>query len=302
MTRLRAWRYLLPILLGILGLLLLARILLADQLVLVPEDVDVVALVALLGLAMVAAIHTLVRVSMGYLRMLSVQRTRREMLAEHARFLRRLDHELKNPLTTLRTGIKTLSLTDLDRQQQQLVETMETETVRLSRLVIDLRKLAELETQPLNLQPVALESFVANLVGVEQERFEAGERTLMSQVQAARPTWLVDEDLLALAVHNLLDNAFKYTQPGDTVHLDVSAQQELVIRVIDTGIGLPAHALPHVWEELYRAEGAETVPGSGIGLALVKAIVERHAGTVAIESQTGEGTAISLRLPLISPA
>lgn len=293
-------RYLLPIALGVLGLLLLFRIFIIDPFVLIPEDLDVMVLVALLGVAMVAAIHAMVRISMRYLRLLSVQRARQETLAEHSRFLRRLDHELKNPLTTLRAGIRTLSLTGLDEQQRQLVGTMETETLRLTRLVADLRKLVDLETQPLNLQPLDIETFVTNIVQMEQDRFEAGQRLLTSHVDAAQNDWVADEDLLVLAVHNLLDNAFKYTHPGDTIHLHVSAQHELIIQVTDTGIGIPHDALPHVWEELYRVEQREKIAGSGIGLALVKALVERHHGAVDIASEPGHGTTVSIRLPAIS--
>jgi two-component system OmpR family sensor kinase len=293
-------RYLLPILLGAAGLLLLARVLFISPAILIPADLDVIALVAFLSLATIVAIHMLVRISMSYLRQLSMQRARRETLAEHARFLRRLDHELKNPLTALRAGLKTLSLTALEEQQQQIVKTMETETVRLSRLVADLRKLAELETQPLNLQPLDLANFVTNIVQIEHDRFAAGQRSLTSSIQGGRTVWVVDEDLLALAVHNLLDNAFKYTQPNDTVHIDITVQQELTLQVIDSGAGIPPDAIPYIWEELYRAEPVEKISGSGIGLALVKAIVERHNGEVAVESAPGQGTTISLRLPPIS--
>lgn len=294
--------YLLPILLGTLGLLLLGRVLISDTSILIPEDRDVIGLISLLSAVMVAAIHTIVQISMRYLRWLSVQRVRQETLAEHSRFLRRLDHELKNPLTTLRAGLSALSLTELDKQRQHIVKTMEKETVRLSRLVTDLRKLAELEAQPLNLQPVKLAAFITNIVQIEADRFKAGRRLLTSRLEAVPTTWLVDEDLLALVIHNLLDNAFKYTQPGASICLEVIAQNELTIRVTDTGIGIPPAILPHIWEELYRAEQGEKTPGSGIGLALVKAIVERHKGTVAIESTPGQGTAILIHLPSLSQA
>jgi two-component system OmpR family sensor kinase len=266
----------------------------------VPEDVDVVVLVTLLSVAMIAAIHTLVRISMSHLRLRSIQRLRRETLAEHRRFLNRLDHELKNPLTTLRTGLMTLRLTALDEQQHQLVETLETETLRLSRLVTELRKLADLETQPLDLQPVNLATFVLNIVQLERDRFEAGQRTLTSTVGGAQQVWVFDEDLLALAVHNLLDNALKYSRPGDTVRLTVAVREELMIQVADTGFGIPPDDLPHVWEELYRAHPAEKSPGSGIGLALVKAIVERHEGRVSLASTPAQGTTITLHLPALS--
>ena len=299
MSRLRSWRYWLPLALGLLGLLLLFRLVVARPSILVPEDVDVVVLVVLIGSGLIAAVHTLVRMSMNHLRLRSIRLARRQTLAEHARFLNRLDHELKNPLTALHTGLKSLELTKLDQQQRQIVATLETVTLRLSRLTTDLRKLAALETQPLILRPVDIRTFILDAVQVERERFEAGQRTLTAGVDGAQETWLIDADLLALAIHNLLDNAMKYTQPGDSVHLQASAEQELTLQVSDTGAGIAPSALPHIWEELFRAPQVEPAPGSGVGLALVKAIVERHGGSVTVESEVGQGTAFSLRIPAL---
>lgn len=298
MRWLRVSRYLLPIALGLLGIILLARVLLAETFILVPEDIDVIVMVGILGITMILAIHTIVRISMNHLRVRSVQQVRRETLSEHRRFLSRLDHELKNPLMALRAGLRTMELTPLDPQQTQLVATMETETLRLSRLVNDLRKLAELETETLNLQPVRLHTFVANVLQLEQERFETGRRTLTSHINATQESWVVDEDLLALAVHNLFDNAYKYSRPSDKIRLEVEADDELQIRLSDTGVGIPAESLSHVWEELYRGEQIQQIPGSGTGLALVKAIIERHGGEVNIESEVGRGTIVTLRIPL----
>lgn len=292
--------YWLSTLLGLLAVLLLIRVLAVDEVLLLAADLDVIVLLIVLGLVMIVAIHTIVRISMNYLRLHSIQQVRRETLAEHSRFLNRLDHEFKNPLTTLRTGLKTLMLTDLNEQQQQLVETMETETLRLSRLVTDLRKLADLEAQPLNLRPLQIVPFVTGIIEMEQERFVAGGRTLLSKIDAEQHAWVADEDLLALAIHNLLDNAFKYSEPGDTVRIDVHAQQELTIQIQDTGIGIGAQALPHIWEELYREQRIERIPGSGTGLALVRTIVDRHKGRVNSESQAGRGTTITLSLPRLS--
>ena len=255
-------------------------------------------LVLLLGVAIIFALHTLVRIWMHYLRLRTVHRLRRQTLAEHSRFLRRLDHELKNPLTTLRAGLKALALTGLDPQQAGMVETMEADTVRLSRLVADLRKLADMEAQPLNNHPFDLHAFLQHVMQVQQERFAEGRRQLQADSQAAaQDDWVGDEDLLALALHNLLDNAFKHTGPGDAVRLTLAVDHDLVITVADTGSGIPAEHLPHIWEELYRVEQTQKIPGSGIGLALVKAIVERHNGDVSVESAPGQGTTVTLRLP-----
>ncbi len=296
----RAKRYLLPIALGWLGVLLLGRMYLSGAFVLVPEDIDIVLLVSALSITLVAAIHQMVQISMRHLRARSIRQARRQTLAEHRRFLSRLDHVLKNPLTALQVGLKTLSLTDLSEQQGQIVKTLEIETARLSRLVTDLRKLAELETQPLTLQPVNLHDFLDDVIQAERDRFQTRGRSLKAGIDASQPVWTFDHDLLALAIHNLLDNALKYSRQGDTVRVDLSAHQELIVRVSDSGSGIPTDSLPHVWEELYRAGRSEGTMGSGIGLSLVQAIVERHDGTADIESAPEQGTTVTLRLPPMS--
>lgn len=89
-----------------------------------------------------------------------------------------------------------------------------------------------------------------------------------------------------LAAHNLLDNAIKFSRPGDTI--EVRAFEDgaaLVVEVADTGPGIPDEVLPHVWEELYRGEGTRSIPGSGLGLALARAIVQRHGGRAGVRSR-----------------
>ena len=97
---------------------------------------------------------------------------------------------------------------------------------------------------------------------------------------------------------NLLENALKYSRPGDTVELRASEiGANIVIEVADTGPGIPEEEQPHVWEELYRGEAGRGIPGSGLGLALVRAIAERHNGRVSLRSRLGQGTVFSLHLP-----
>jgi two-component system OmpR family sensor kinase len=100
-------------------------------------------------------------------------------------------------------------------------------------------------------------------------------------------------------MHNLLDNAIQYTQPGDTI--EIRAYEDgstVVLEIADTGPGIPEAEVPHVWEELYRGEGARGTPGSGLGLALVRAVVERHHGQLGLRSRVEQGTVVSMRLPI----
>jgi two-component system OmpR family sensor kinase len=220
---------------------------------------------------------------------------------ERRRFLRRLDHELKNPLTAIQAGLANVSGAPSSETRQAAVESIRSQALRLSRLAADLRKLADLETRPLERTPVDVAELLQEVVEVAQDRPEAPQRELTLTVPRAPwplPAVNGDPDLLFLAVHNLLTNAYKFTQPGDRI--EVRALEDgpaVVIEVADTGPGIPAEEIPLVWEELYRGQGARGIPGSGLGLALVRAIAERHGGRIDLRSREGRGTVFTLRLP-----
>jgi len=221
---------------------------------------------------------------------------------ERRRFLRRLDHELKNPLTAIRAGLANLAWLSGASERQEALTSVEAQVLRLSRLAADLRKLAELETRPLERTPVNLVDLLQEVVDIAHERPEAEQRRITLTIpQAPWPLPEVegDYDLLFLAVHNLVDNALKFTQQGDT--LEVRAFEDgtaVVIEVADTGPGVPEEDMAHIWDELYRGRGARGIPGSGLGLALVRAIAERHNGRVSLRSRAGQGTVFTLRLPI----
>jgi len=221
---------------------------------------------------------------------------------ERRRFLQRLDHELKNPLTAIRAGLANLAWLPSEEARQEVLDGVDAQALRLSRLASDLRKLAELEIHPLESAPVDVGELLREVVAVARERPEGSRRRLnLSVPQAPWPLPAVegDPDLLFLAVHNLVDNALKFTMPGDTVEIRAFEDgARLVIEVADTGPGIPEEEVPHVWDELYRGQGARGVPGSGLGLALVQAIAERHGGEVNLRSRTGQGTVFTLRLPV----
>jgi two-component system OmpR family sensor kinase len=221
--------------------------------------------------------------------------------ADRRRFLRRLDHELKNPLTAILAGLENLSGGEGARQQSASLASVRAQVMRLSRLVSELRKLSDLETRTLELAPVDIGELLEEAYALAKTRPEAGERELSLSIPRAPwplPTIMADRDLLVLAIHNLLDNALKFTQPGATI--EVRALEDgphVVIEIADTGPGVPSDEVEHVWEELYRGESARALPGSGLGLALVRAIVTRHEGNVSLRSRQAQGTLITIRLP-----
>ncbi|MCP4536367.1 MAG: HAMP domain-containing histidine kinase [Chloroflexi bacterium] len=227
---------------------------------------------------------------------------RAQSAEEHRRFLQRLDHELKNPLTAIRAGLANVMDSSTTCTQQGAWASVEAQVLRLSRLTSDLRKLAELETRPLERGVVNVAEVLQEVVMLAQEQPGADTRALtltLPQAPWPVPDVLGDWDLLFLATYNLLDNAIKFTRPGDTVEVRASEDGAfVVIEIADTGPGIPKEELPRVWDELYRGRGSRGIPGSGLGLALVQAIVERHGGQIKLRSRVGQGTVVTMQLPV----
>lgn len=227
----------------------------------------------------------------------ALARTLEQQADSHRRFLRRLDHELKNPLTAIRAGLANLA----GQGDAPILASVRAQVDRLARLSADLRKLADLETQPVEQEPVDLGGLLAELLELVAERPEATARHLrltLPQAPWPLPPVAGDRDLLFLALHNLVDNAVKFTRPQDTIEIRAFEDGSAVaVEVADTGPGIGEDELPHLGEELYRGSAARSVEGSGLGLALVRAIVARHGGTMVIRSRVGRGTVVTLRLP-----
>lgn len=222
-----------------------------------------------------------------------------QLATDRRRFLRRLDHELKNPLTAIRAGVANASEAPDEINRKAAFVTVEAQALRLSRLAADLRKLAELETRPLERVAVDITMLLNEAFELIQE--PAAERRLaLSIPQAPWPLPQIsgDPDLLFLAIYNLLENAVKFTRPNDRIELRALEDgSSVVIEVADTGPGIPEDERPHVWEDLYRGQGARGVSGSGLGLALVRAVIERHDGSVSLRSRMRQGSVFTVRLP-----
>lgn len=226
-----------------------------------------------------------------------------EQAAEaHRRFILRLDHELKNPLTAIRVGLANLAVASSEAERQDVLTTVGEQAERLGRLSADLRKLAELETKPLEQTAVDVAELLQEAVELARQQPAIAERSLALSVPRAPwplPAVRGDRDLLFLAVYNLLDNALKFTHPGDTLEVRAFEDEATVlVEVADTGPGVLADDLPHIFEELYRGQGVQGEAGSGLGLALVKAVIERHGGSVTVRSRPGQGSVFTVRLPV----
>ena len=202
---------------------------------------------------------------------------------EHRQFLARLDHELKNPLTAI------LAATAPANDEASVL--VAAQARRMGVLVTDLRKLADLSSAPMERELVDLEEAARD--AVEAARSSVGEARSFTLVFPTAPWPLPrvvgDADLLYSAIQNVVFNAVKYS--GES-------EDGVSIEVADTGIGVPEAERQSVWAELARGSNAVGRSGSGLGLPLVRLVIERHGGHVRLTSREGVGTSVVLTLPL----
>ena len=212
-------------------------------------------------------------------------------------------HDLRTPMARLRGQAETaLASSDPARWRDGLADVLE-ESDRVTAMLNTLMDISEAETGTMALRPEPTD--LAELIRYTVELYEdvAEERGVAIETGAVTNDPVpVDRDRMRQVLANLVDNAVKYTPAGGRVSLAASRHgPEIVLTVTDTGIGIPAGELPHIWERLYRGDESRSTRGLGLGLSLVKAIVEAHGGRVAARSTPGEGTQFELRLPVAPP-
>ena len=227
-------------------------------------------------------------------------------LAESEQLRRRLlgdvAHELRTPVATLGAYLDGLEdgVVDLD---PQTIAVLQAQGARLTRLADDLAAVtrAEAPSTSLSLAPRAACDLLEAAAAAANDRATAAGVELRVECGADLPPVAVDQERMGQVLSNLLDNAIRHTPAGGSVTLSGERQAGgLTLSVTDTGYGIPAEHLPRVFERFYRVDTARsrTDGGSGIGLAIVKALVEAHGGRVAAFSDgPGRGTRIEVRLP-----
>ena len=225
------------------------------------------------------------------------------------RFLADISHELRTPLTVIR-GEAEITLRGSERdaaEYRAALSRIAEQSAHTARLVDDLLFLARAQagTPRLRLGAVSLDGLARRVV---EEVGSAAAVAKLRLVVTGPPVEAVvegDAGRLRQVVMILLDNAIRYSRPGGAVELSLlPGPGQVVLRVADHGIGIDPEDLPHVFDRFYRGSLAQehVDEGSGLGLPLARAIVEAHAGRIAIESRPGEGTAVSISLPLAARA
>jgi signal transduction histidine kinase len=212
-----------------------------------------------------------------------------------------VSHELRTPLARILGLAETLALPDLDDEREELVTQIEHEVDGMRKLIDEMLLLAALDRGRLAVADGVVDAsgVVVDVVqAARQRRIGRGRELTVSVVDQLEVP--VAPRLFEVVVQNLVDNALLHGGPGAAVHVTVAAMDDqALITVADTGIGIPAQHLPFVFQRFYRGDASRTGPGSGLGLALVKHIVEAHGGSVAAESDGEHGTTLRVTLPTV---
>lgn len=221
------------------------------------------------------------------------------LFTSQQRFLADVSHELRTPLTVIKGNADLIRKLGPDEES---LDSIKDESDRLTRLVGDLLLLAQAESGrlPLTMRPVEIDSLLTEVF--QEMRVLAGEKVTLKLTAIDQALIQGDRDRLKQVLINLTSNAIQYTPAGGEVRMSLQKQdQQVVLSVEDTGPGIPAKDLPHIFERFYRAEKSRTrskTSGFGLGLSIAYWIVEHHNGKLDVNSKEGQGTTFTIRLPL----
>jgi signal transduction histidine kinase len=227
----------------------------------------------------------------------------RELDRLQREFIQNVSHELRTPLALIRGHaelLETGELGDLQSAQQKSASVISRRTRMLSKLVDDIIAVLTIEAQELKREPLSLAQLVRTSMADFQTAAETAGLTLSAEIAPDLP--LVSGDSVALhrMLDNLVSNALKFTSAKGHVTMRLFRGEDTVtLQVSDTGVGIPNDRLERVFDRFYQVDGSTTrhYGGVGLGLALVKGIVEAHGGQITVASQVGQGTTFTVSLP-----
>jgi PAS domain S-box-containing protein len=236
------------------------------------------------------------------------ERKRAEALAELDRaktaFFSNVSHEFRTPLTLMLGPVQELlekSRSDHSTATEDQLKVVRSNGLRLLRLVNSLLDFSRIEAGRVQarFEPTDLSAFTAELASSFRSATDRSGLTLIVDCPSLSAPVYIDRDMWEKVVLNLISNAFKFTFDGEIVVTTRQHESEAELVVRDTGVGIPAEALPRLFERFYRVDNvrSRTHEGSGIGLALVQELVKLHGGTVRADSTIGQGSSFSVRIP-----
>ncbi|MCP3033342.1 cell wall metabolism sensor histidine kinase WalK [Halobacillus sp. A1] len=215
-------------------------------------------------------------------------------------FLQNVSHELRTPLSYMRGYTEAImdGLIQDEEEKEKYIRITHQETARLSRLVNDLLDLAQLEgdSYPMNLEPIPFAQLIYDVVERFKLRIEQKRISIILQLDE-EAIIEGDADRLEQVVSNLLDNAIRYTHEADQILINIKQiNGKTVLTISDTGRGIPKEDLENIMDRFYRVQKSRTREegGSGLGLAVVKQIIQKHNAEINIQSEAGKGTSVMI--------
>jgi signal transduction histidine kinase len=210
-------------------------------------------------------------------------------------------HDLRTPLTRLRGTAELAVQATPDLVAREALADCVEESDRVLTMLTALMDITEAEAgvMKLKLEKTSLASLLTNVVELYEVVADEKRITITTDFNGPSDA-VVDATRMRQVFANLLDNALKYTPDGGKVSLDCAVESGgVIVRVRDSGVGIPPDEQPRIWERLYRGDKSRSQRGLGLGLSLVKAIVEAHRGTVLAQSQPGEGSEFVIQIPQV---
>ncbi len=217
-------------------------------------------------------------------------------------FINNFSHEFKTPIVSIRGFAKELQFGDLDLvQRQEYARIIAEESDRLARLSTNVLELSKLENQSIVTDKTAfyLDEQLRQCILLQEAAWSKKEQEIIPELEETR--FFGNEELLAHIWMNLIGNAIKFTPPRGTVRVRLTATDgEVVVSVSDTGIGMTEDVKSHIFEKFYQGDASHHHSGYGIGLTMAARATALCGGTVEVQSQIGEGSTFTVRLPRVS--
>lgn len=227
---------------------------------------------------------------------LALERERVTMISQ---FIQDTSHEFRTPLSVIRVSLHLLKRAETPEKRENRAARIEEQINRLTRLVDMLVKMSALDGDvQFRFRATNINKLLELMSPVLDDLHKQQNITTVYDLKPDIPLVELDQDQFIQVVHELFANASQHTAPGGTITLRTSSSKDYVlIEIEDSGSGIPAEALAHLFDRFYRLDHAHSTPGFGLGLAIVKRIVELHGGNVRVESKLGEGSRFIIRLP-----
>lgn len=218
-------------------------------------------------------------------------------------FVANVSHELKTPITTIKSYTETLMAGGIDEEiENRFLNVIDNECDRMTRLVRDLLQLSNLDYKKTNWKKVevSVTELLNSILSKLDFAFKEKEHKLVTKIEDNMENIVIDKDGIEQVILNIISNAIKYTENGGEIEIQAKRSEEFIsILIKDNGIGIPLEDQKRIFERFYRVEKGRSrdLGGTGLGLAIARQIIEAHNGEISLTSEFGQGTMVKINLP-----